>query len=446
MRDDVQYYRGLYNIERVEILKGPYALIFGRGGGGGIINRVQKTPHADGLKASAVASANSFGAWDVAADVNLPLGGETALRINGNYESLDNHRDYFGGERFAVNPYFAAKLGENWSLGLSYEYAHDDRVTDRGIPSVATGIGLPNAPLSGFDSQFFGVPGVNATRLEAHIAKLRLDGELADNLKFTTTLLYGDYDKIYVNAFANGAATSPTGTVVLDAYSDPTRRQNYIGQANLIWDVRTGGVEHKILMGLEYGSQKTANQRLNRVFTPGNVLNLASPVFPQVTFTTPSRNTVSDVRFFSAYAQDQIALSEHFDAVVGIRYDRFRIEGTDLIPATPRAFSRTDEKVSPRVGLIYKPQENVSVYASYSQTFLPRSGDQFVSLSTVQENLEPERFTNFELGIKWDIAPSLSATFALYQLDRTNATTPIRPIRWSRSMPAKHAHAGWNWS
>jgi catecholate siderophore receptor len=424
VRDDVQYYRGLYNIERVEVLKGPYALIFGRGGGGGIINRVQKTPNTDGFKASASAAVNTFGAWDIAGDINLPLGSETALRINGTYEQFANHRDYYGGERYAVNPYFATKLGEGWSLGLSYEYVHDDRVTDRGVPSIATTAGQPNEPLRGFESQFFGVPGINRMRLDAHIAKLRIDGELADNLKVTATALYGDYDKIYLNAFANGAATSPNGTVALDAYSDPTTRQNFIAQTNLIWDVATGSVDHKVLFGLEYGSQQTANQRLGRLFAPGNLFSLTTRDFPQVSFTTPTRNTKSDVRFFSAYAQDQISLGEHFDVVVGIRYDRFRIEGTDFIPAAPRPFARTDEKVSPRIGLIYKPQENISVYASYSRTFLPRSGDQFVSLTAVQENLEPEKFTNYEIGIKWDLAPDLSATFAAFQLDRTNATTP----------------------
>ena len=428
VRDDVQYYRGIYNIERVEILKGPYALIFGRGGGGGIINRVQKTPHADGFAASANASVNTFGAWDIAADVNAPLGETTALRINGNFEHLGNHRDYYGGERYAVNPYLAAKLGERWSLGLSYEYVHDDRVTDRGIPSIATAAGQPNEPLRGFNKQFFGIPGINRMKLEAHILKGRLDGELTDNLKVTGTLLYADYDKIYINAFANGPVDVSANTVQLDAYSDPTTRQNFIAQANLIWNVSTGPLEHKLLLGIEYGDQQTANQRLNRVFTPGNSFSLTSRVFPQVAFTTPSRNTRSDVAFFSAYAQDQINLGAHFDVVAGIRYDHFRIRGTDFIatPAFPagRPFARTDDKVSPRLGLIYKPRETISVYASFSQTFLPRSGDQFVSLTVAQENLAPEKFTNYELGIKWDIGRDLSATFAAFQLDRTNATTP----------------------
>jgi catecholate siderophore receptor len=422
VRDDVQYYRGLYNVERVEILKGPYALIFGRGGGGGIINRVQKTPVADETFGAARASINSFGGWDLSADLNAPLGAKAAVRLNATYEAIESDRRFVDGRRYAWNPYLAVDLSETWKLGLSYEYVNDDRVPDRGVPSVAVA-GRPNTPLRGYDRLFFGVPGINVTTLEAHIVKARLDGQLADNLKFTSTLLYGDYDKLYNNVYAN-SAVSATGTVVLDAYSDPTKRENLIGQANLIWDVKTGALEHKFLFGVEYGDQKTRNQRLGRTFAPGNIFDINNPVYPTVSFTAPTRDTVSDVEFFSAYAQDQISIGEHFDIVAGLRYDHFEIKGIDFIPAVDRPFSRSDDKLSPRFGLIWKPQENASVYASFSRSFLPRSGDQFVSLSTVQENLAPEKFTNYEIGAKWDIRPDLNVTAALFQLDRSNATTP----------------------
>ena len=423
VRDDVQYYRGLYNIDRVEILKGPYALIFGRGGGGGIINRVQKSPVGDELFYAGQASVNSFGAYDFSADLNAPLGDMAAVRLNAVYENLESHRDFVDGERYAWNPYVAVAFGPDWKLGLSYEYVYDDRVTDRGVPSIATVAGQPNHPIRGFRDQFFGVPGVNRTRLEAQIAKVRLDGKLADNLSFTGTMLYGDYDKIYVNVFANGAATAQNGTVALSSYSDPTTRENFITQVNLIWDVATGALSHKILFGLEYGDQQSSNSRVNGTLS-SPVFNLATRVFPTVTFNTPNRNTVSDVEFFSAYVQDQISIGDHFDVVAGLRYDKFDIQGIDLFPAIDRPFARKDDKVSPRFGLIFKPQENVSIYSSYSQSFLPRSGDQFLTLSTTQQNLAPEKFTNYEVGAKWDIRPDLNVTLALFQLDRSNATTP----------------------
>ncbi|NBW75826.1 MAG: TonB-dependent siderophore receptor [Sphingomonadaceae bacterium] len=421
VRDDVQYYRSLYNIERVEILKGPFALIFGRGGSGGIINRVQKTPSVEALSVGGVASVNTFGAWDVSADINAPISGNAAFRLNANYESLDNHRDFFGGERYAINPYLAVDLGQ-WKLGLSYEYVNDDRIADRGVPSIATAAGQPNVPISGYRDTFFGVPGVNRTGLEAQIVKARLDGELTDGLNWSTTLLYGDYNKYYTNVFANGAATGQTGTVALTSYTDPTKRQNFIAQSNLVWDLDFGPIGNKVLLGLEYGGQNSTNQRRDGTMS-SSMLNLANIIYPTVSFGVLSRNTESDVQFFSAYAQDQISFGEHVDVVVGLRYDRFEIKGTDLI-GTPRAFARTDEKVSPRVGLILKPQENISIYGSYSQSFLPRSGDQFLTMTTTQQNLAPEKFTNYEVGAKWDIRPDLNLTVALFQLDRTNATTP----------------------
>ena len=423
VRDDVQYYRNLYNIERVEILKGPYALIFGRGGGGGIVNRVQKAPSAERLFAGLSGGINTFGAWDVAADVNAPIGADAALRLNAFYEELANHRDFFEGERYAVNPYVAAEFAPGWQAGLSYEYVYDDRVTDRGVPSLACTQPCTPAPLTGYDETFFGVPGVNRTGLEAHIVKARIDGQLTPDLSWSTTLLYGDYDKYYTNVYANGPATSPTGTVALAGYTDPTQRENLIAQTNLVWDTALAGTEHKILLGLEYGEQASTNQRRNAVLSSGTV-NLANIQYPTVTFPSLARDTASKVKVFSAYAQDQIGLDDVVDLVVGLRFDRFDIAGTDFIPNPDRPFARVDEKLSPRIGLIVKPRENVSLYGSYSQSFLPRSGDQFLTLSTTQQNLEPEKFTNYELGAKWDIRPDLAATLALFQLDRTNATTP----------------------
>lgn len=421
VRDDVQYFRSLYNIERVEVLKGPFALIFGRGGSGGIINRVQKSPIAGQLKATASGSVNTFGSWDIAADINAPIGDNAAFRLNAFHEDLDNHREVFGGKRHAINPNFAVALGQ-WKLGLSYEYVHDDRVTDRGIPSVATAPGQPNRPVAGHRDTFVGVPGVNRTGIDAHIAKARLETALAPNLTWSSTVLYGHYDKFYTNAYPAAAATADNGTVSLGAYHEAVQRENVIAQTTLVWDVALGDIANKVLAGLEYANQHSANQRRNG--TPSNpVFNLANPVYPSVSFGPLARDTVSTVKVFSAFAQDQISFGPHVDLVVGLRYDRFQIDGIDRI-GTPRPFARTDEKVSPRVGLILKPQENMSFYGSYSQSFLPRSGDQFLTLSTVQANLAPEKFTNYEIGAKWDIQPELSATVALFQLDRTNATTP----------------------
>ena len=421
VRDDVQYYRGLYNIERVEVLKGPSALIFGRGGGGGVINRVQKVPIAGTRLLNASAGVNTFGNWNIGADINAPLGESTALRLNGEYENLASNRDAYGGERYAFNPTVGADLGR-WKLGLSYEYVHDDRVTDRGVPSVATTAGQPNTPLPGYRDTFFGIPGVNRTGLEAHIARVRADAELTDRLNWTNTVMVGDYDKYYANVFPNGPADLARGTVVLGSYTDATQRRNVMVQSNLVWKADMGAVSHTVLLGLEYADQHTASQRRNGTLSNAT-LNLRTIVYPTVTFGALARDTVSDVTVLSAYAQDQIAFGDHVDLLVGLRFDRFALTGADHA-GTPRPFARTDSNVSPRVGLVLKPRENLSLYGSFSRSFLPRSGDQFVTLTLANQDLAPESFTNYEVGAKWDLPRGLSLTAAAFQLDRTNATTP----------------------
>lgn len=423
VRDDVQYYRNLYNIERVEVLKGPYALIFGRGGGGGIINRVQKTPSSDARFGNFHASANSFGAWDVAADVNAPLSPKAALRINGFYENLANHRDHYSGERYAINPYIAASFGENWRAGLSYEYVKDDRVTDRGIPSLACAQPCTPEPLPEHQATFFGVPGVNRTGIEAHIVKARIDGEIAENLDWMTTLLYGNYDKFYTNVYASGPASSVFGVVPLKGYRDPTTRENLLAQSNLIWRTGLGASEHTVMFGVEAGRQDSTNKRYNAVLSDGT-LDLAAIRYPSVDFPALNRNSGSRVRIFSAYAQDQIAFGEHLEVIAGIRYDSFDISGVDYAAVPEYAFARKDQKLSPRFGVVIKPRAELSFYGSYSQSFLPRSGDQFYNLTPTQANLAPEKFTNYEMGAKWQFAGSAYASAALFRLDRSNATTP----------------------
>ena len=262
VRDDVQYFRSLYNIERVEVLKGPYAMIFGRGGGGGIINRVQKTPLAEPSIAGS-AGVSSEGGFDLAADVNQPLGMGAAVRLNAFYEQLESHRDFVTGERFAINPQAAATLTEGWRLGVSFEYVEDERVPDRGVPSVECATaGCVRLPLMGHTDTFFGVPGINLTGLEASIVKLRLEGELAPALTWSTTALYGDYDKFYSNVFPNSAVRLSDNTIELDGYRDDTDRESKLVQSNLVWELDLGAIENTLLFGIEYGEQDTRNARV----------------------------------------------------------------------------------------------------------------------------------------------------------------------------------------
>lgn len=445
LRDDVQYFRSFYNLERIEALKGSNAMIFGRGGGGGVINRVTKVAQLDDNRYQATVSADTFGSYYVAGDVNATLG-RVALRVNGLYEDLNNHRDAFGGERYAVNPTLAAEIGASTRIDLGYEYIRDDRVVDRGIPSAFAGsVTNPAGPLRGFRDSFFGQRGVNNTDFEASVFNARLESKLSDNLTFTATGLYGDYDKVYANVFAATAIVTNTVTGArtfgAEAYIDPTTRKNYIGQANLEWRVSTGPIDHVILIGGEYTRQDSTNARTNGFPNPAVIGTSGSrratgipltknPVFPTFFFIpgrlgNDNRNFVSDLDQISAYAQDQISIGEKIDLIAGLRYDRFDNTVTNLFASpAPLAATRVDDLWSPRVGLVFKPVPAASLYVSYSRSFLPQSGDQFLSFNATAATLKPEQFDNYEVGAKWDIIPKLTLTTAVFQLDRENTRAP----------------------
>lgn len=433
IRDDVQYFRPLYNIERVEIHKGPNAMIFGRGGGGGIINRVTKSPIADRQFGEATASVDSFGAYYLSGDLNLSVSETAAFRINGLYEEFNNHRDFFDGRRIAVNPTFGAELDDNNRILLSYEYVDDDRAVDRGNPAELRAAGDdcsfadPCGPLTGYRDTLFGQPGTNRTTLQAHIVKLRVEHEFSDELSFSSTTQYGDYDKLYRNVYpvdarSNDIRLTPVAnSVTLDGYVDTTDRENFITQGNLLWTGDTGSLGHSLLLGYEIGQQKSANARRDIFFASSSddqvVIPLTDPIaVPAFTFPVFNRSTMSDLKFLSLYVQDQISIGDHFEIIGGVRFDRFDLDVNDI--QNSLLLSRTDEKFSPRFGAIYKPQENISIYASYAKSFLPRSGDQFLTLTPSNANLAPETFENYEIGVKWDLTSGLSLTTALFRLDR----------------------------
>ena len=435
LRDDVQYFRGFYNVDRVEVLKGPNATIFGRGGGGGVFNRVTKGPIIGTNSATTEVTGDTFGSWAATGDVNLDLGG-AAFRLNSFYEELDSHRDFYEGARYAVNPVIGTELAGGIKLQLGYERVGDTRVTDRGVPSFA------GRPLAGFRDTFFGVPGVNSTPFEANVVRARAEAPLTDRLTVNAQLLYGDYNKSYANAFpASDVTVNNLGVreLVVEAYFDLTQRENFIAQGNAEWRASTGGIDHVVLFGGEYTRQDSGNERRNGFFNPAAKLTAANRrrmvalsdpfVIPSFTFIAgrdgdANRQTRSELSQGSVYLQDQISIGDHVDVIAGVRYDRLDLVVNNLF--TRERFQRSDDLWSPRFGLVLKPVVNASLYGSYTRSYLPQSGDQFLSLTPALAALVPERFDNYEIGVKWDVTPALQTTLAIYQLDRTNtrATGP----------------------
>ena len=431
VRDDVQYYRSLYNLEQVEVLRGPNALLFGRGGTGGLINRVTKKGALNDQFIGYKSSVDSFGGFDVAGDVNYAIGDTVAFRVNAAYESLNNHRDLFDGDRIGINPTLRWVATPATVVDLSYEFADHERFVDRGIPS------LDGAPAFDLTDITFGDPENNFTTLQAHVFNATVQHEFSDNLKGNFTAFYGDYDKVYSNFFASDEFDVARNAVELDGYIDETQRQRFLLSGNLVSEFNTGGIEHMVVAGAEFIDTSSDQNRFNSRFDTnaddqefiqfsadgsfdfvGGVGISADGLTAVSTFTDLNDDTRVGVEVFSAYIQDQIAINDYFDIVLGARFDSFAIDVFN-VPADETR-TRTDEEISPRLGLIFKPKENISIYGSFSESFLPRSGEQFTDINGDDDVLDPNIFQNLEAGLKWNFTDALSFTAAIFEIEQSS--------------------------
>ncbi|MFP1133242.1 TonB-dependent receptor [Asticcacaulis sp. W401b] len=436
MRDDVQYYRDTYNIERIEAFKGPNAMIFGRGSPGGLINRVTKV--ADFTETGRLnLQAGSYDKKRVTVDMGRNLAAEASFRVTGLWEDSGSYRDGVNYQRQGINPTLAFRAGDETLITLGYEFYKDERIADRGIPSYSVASGGTRHPVETDASTFFGNPSLSPTWSEVNAFQAFVEHRFKTGVTLRNRFRLANYDKFYQNVFPGNVNAAGT-TVGISAYNNLTKRENVFNQTDLVFSARTGGIAHTLLAGVEIGRQETDNLRktgyftlpdgacLNGSTTTNCIVSLSAPTLSvPMTFTqsaSDAKNTGVNT-FTAVYVQDQIVFNDQWQAVAGIRFDRFEAEVTNLRATTPetRDLSSQDDLISPRLGLIYKPAENLSLYASYGVTYLPRSGEQLASLSVSNQALDPEEFHNYEIGAKWDVNPALSFTAAAYRLNRGNS-------------------------
>jgi catecholate siderophore receptor len=426
VRDDVQYYRDLYNLDRVEALKGPNALMFGRGGGGGVVNRVTKQAEFAPI-ADFTFQGGMFGNKRVTGDFGRPLNNKFAFRANGVFEDSDSFRKFVGLQRFGIAPTvtFAPDVKTRFTLG--YEFFRDRRTADRGVTSFL------GRPVDVPRSTFYGNPDDSHVRADVNILSGTFERQVG-RLNIRNRTQYGDYDRFYQN-YVPGAVNAARTLVTLTAYNNATQRKNFFNQTDLTLSVNTGLLKHTLLGGFELGNQRTRNFRKTGFFN-----NTSTSI--QVAFENPTTNSPITFRqsatdadnklrlnLAAGYVQDQIQITRFFQVVAGVRYDYFDLNYHNN--RNSQELSRIDKLVSPRLGLVIKPVEQLSLYGSYSRSYLPSSGDQFSSLTNITQQVEPEKFENYEFGVKWNIRHNISLTSALYRLNRTNtrATDPNDPTR-----------------
>ena len=422
VRDDVQYFRDFYNVDRVEVLKGPNAMIFGRGGGGGIVNRVLKRPSLVRQRTIS-ASTDNWGALRFTGDLDEPLSSSAGVRLNALYEDSDSFRRHVTLKRYGINPTVAILAGPDTRIDVGYEHFHDRRTADRGVPANG------DEPVRGHDRDFFGDPDASFARANVDVATLAIEHRFNSAVTLRNRTILGNYRKFYQNVFAS-SFNSGTGLVALGGYNNLNNRTSLFSQTDLVVQGNLAGIDQTLLFGFEIGRQRSRNKRKTASFLGGGSVPISSPTVDANVLFAPSA-TDADNRVHATvaalYAQDQIRPASWLEIVAGLRFDRFEVHVTDLRKGN--FLARTDHLWSPRLGVVIKPSHRLSIYASYSRSYLPQSGDQFSSLTSITAGLKPERFDNEEIGAKLQLPGGLLATAAIYQLDRSNtrAVDPLNP-------------------
>ena len=424
IRDDVQYYRSLYNVDQLEVLKGPNALLFGRGGTGGLINRVSKKALIGETFTGLNVGLDSFGAGDFAVDGNLEVNDSVAFRLNAHSDSLANHRDQYDGQRFGINPTMTFAVDSATMMDLSFEYLDHERYIDRGIPTAN------GAPVDALNGITYGTDG-NIHTTEASILRGSLVHNYSDSGKINLTVAANDFNKMYQNLYVNGF----DGTnVELKGYNDVTLRETTTISFSNVNEFDRG----TLTVGLDILDTENQNTRFNSYFDNQNsassgVANsfLATNTSFQIDkdgnrtaldYTSDIKTKAdTDLEVTSLYLSGNIDLSDQWIMVLGARYEQVDTSikkytvasGRSALTTGSATTSRDDSNVSPRLGVIYKPQNNMSLYLSYSESFIPKSGEQYKSWGS-NAAFDPDVYENTELGFKYDMESGISLAVSYF--------------------------------
>ena len=398
----------LYNVDRVEVLKGPVAFLYGGNPLSGTVNLVRKEPRSSNL-ADLGFRLGSFGTYQGTADFNVAReDGRAALRLNAIYSTSDFYRDDKANELFAVNPVVAFQLNDRTPLTLNFEYVNNEYKPDSGLPLFNNE--LPDVPRT----RSYQSP-LDISEQEIYRMRVDLSTEINSRVTLRDKFYFTDLGWQTDGTLLVGAFPNAIGTV--DVFRNLTLlddRQKMLGnQLEVLVRFATGSVEHQALIGFE-ASRLTDEFTLDVAFLPP--IGLFDPVetATEPLFLLPGQSTAADVRSitFAPYFMDQISFSEKVQVFLGGRLDVLDYE--DAATAT----SRDSTSFSPMVGGVYHLDPGLSLYANYGEAFAPPS-------SRVVGEREPEESWQFELGMKQRFAGDRSSvTVAFYNLERDQIAIP----------------------
>jgi len=398
------------NIERVEVLKGPASVLFGQVEPGGIINIVTEQPLSEPYYSLGFEVGN-YDFYRTTLDISGPLNSDKSLlyRLNVAYQNADSFRDFVETERVFIAPVVTWNISDRTTLTVDFEYLYDDPLYDRGLSALSDGsLVLPI-------ERFLGYSSLDDYHQARYRGGFTFEHQFSDNWQLRNALA------ISSNRLG-GQRTDVNGTLQDDRFIPRELRddefvvENYGVQTELTGNFDTGAIAHQLLLGFEL-SRKTrvyntvsADLPLIDIFDPDYEISLPTEL--------PNAFQLADrIDALGLYLQDQITLTDNLKLLVGGRFDFTDQE--ENYPLDGISNNQSDEAFSPRLGIVYQPIEPISLYASYSRSFVP-----VVGRSATNSPFVPQRGTQYEVGIKGEFFDGrLLATLAGYEITKTNVLT-----------------------
>jgi catecholate siderophore receptor len=429
VRDTGGYSRDPFNLEQVEVVKGPASVYAGRGATGGSVNLVTKTPRLDGFGSASVGfGTDNYSRTTV--DLNQPLDGlgdGAAFRVNAMFNSGDTPaRDQVTNERWGVAPSLSFGLGSPTRFSLSYAHLEEDNQPDYGVPWVPSN----NEPLATLADQpapvdfenYYGLVDRDYERTATGVATATVNHDFDNALSLRSLVRYGSTDRDSIITAPRFASTDSTDIRRTDMKSRDQNDSILTNQTDLSAFFRTGQVDHNLVVGAEVGRETQVNFEREEIGPTPPATDLFDPnpfdPYEGTIVRTGERRDV-EARSAAVYAFDTVEVNDRWQFVGGLRWDRFDVDYED----DDGPLSRLDEAVSWRVGAVYRPTPRGSFYAGAGTSFNPSA--EGLRLRSTTFDVEPETSRSYEVGTKWDLHGSrLSLAAAVFRTDKTNARTP----------------------
>ncbi|HYJ37965.1 MAG TPA: TonB-dependent receptor, partial [Chitinophagaceae bacterium] len=428
-KNGVRYNNGIMPemsaLEKVEIMKGSAAILFGNVAAGGILNLVTKKPRFD--KGGEISfRAGSYDLYKPAIDLYGPISKSIAYRLNSTFEKSNSFRDEVHAERFYANPSFLFKLGKRTELLVEGDYVQDERTSDFGIAAIDYSIAdIPRNQFLGAPWSYYKTKQSTITTTTTH--QLSKNWKLANILSFqgSEIELFGT-----TRPNASGQMVKANGDWIRGLQRTKNREKYYLAQVDLSGQFKTGSVKHTLLIGADADQYKTnadaftyANPAVGNknIYDSINVFDLNKFIprsdIPDMTSTTLTHTPINRV---GVYVQDLVEVLEKVKLLAGLRFSYQETGGGYVYNYQNKTETKTDKQsdraFSPRLGLVYQPTKNVSLFTSYSNSFTLNTGTD-VNLNP----LSPSYLDQFEAGVKTELFRKiLSANLTVYQIINSN--------------------------